>query len=184
MRVESQKNWYKKHIKMFLTTWNQLRVSLDTNGKQLFPCRNPLAAMDVWLEATCFDIQVRLRSRPSTVKRTWTSRVTSWCSYLAVEVRVCAPRRSSATSSLCTMTWCTVWRNTLERRPGGGAHVLFFRTAPTADYCPAAHSTVNYTITFLWPFLSCRRLKCTSVQTTAKLHTLIILLYLCNNVCV
>lgn len=38
--VESLKHWYKMHIKMFLTTWNQLRVSLATNGKQLFP---PLA---------------------------------------------------------------------------------------------------------------------------------------------
>lgn len=27
------KIWYKKHIKVFLTTWNQLRVSLMTNGK-------------------------------------------------------------------------------------------------------------------------------------------------------
>lgn len=27
------KVWYMKHIKIFLTTWNQLRVSLATNGK-------------------------------------------------------------------------------------------------------------------------------------------------------
>lgn len=27
------KVWYKKHIRIFLTTWNQLRVSLLTNGK-------------------------------------------------------------------------------------------------------------------------------------------------------
>lgn len=38
--AESLKRWYKKYINMFLTTWNQLRVSLATNGKQLFP---PLA---------------------------------------------------------------------------------------------------------------------------------------------
>ena len=24
--------WYKKRVKIFLTTWNQLRVSLATNG--------------------------------------------------------------------------------------------------------------------------------------------------------
>lgn len=33
MRADSLKAWYKKHIEIFLTTWNQLRVSLATNGK-------------------------------------------------------------------------------------------------------------------------------------------------------
>lgn len=33
VRAGGQKVWYKKHIRIFLTTWNQLRVSLETNGK-------------------------------------------------------------------------------------------------------------------------------------------------------
>lgn len=33
MRTESLRTWYEKYIKIFLTTWNQLRVSLATNGK-------------------------------------------------------------------------------------------------------------------------------------------------------
>nr|XP_019957387.1 PREDICTED: E3 ubiquitin-protein ligase RNF213 [Paralichthys olivaceus] len=31
------KTWYEKHIKLFLTTWNQLRVSLATNGEIKIP---------------------------------------------------------------------------------------------------------------------------------------------------
>lgn len=33
MCAASLKVWYERHIKVFLTTWNQLRVSLATNGK-------------------------------------------------------------------------------------------------------------------------------------------------------
>lgn len=36
------KVWYKKHIRIFLATWNQLRVSLVTNGKY-----QPLCVGDV-----------------------------------------------------------------------------------------------------------------------------------------
>ena len=31
--VATLKSWYEKRINIFLTTWNQLRVSLETNGK-------------------------------------------------------------------------------------------------------------------------------------------------------
>ncbi|MED6292377.1 hypothetical protein CHARACLAT_033241, partial [Characodon lateralis] len=33
----SLKAWYEKYIKIFLTTWNQLRVSLTTNGEIKIP---------------------------------------------------------------------------------------------------------------------------------------------------
>ena len=33
MCAVSLKSWYEEHIRIFLTTWNQLRVSLATNGK-------------------------------------------------------------------------------------------------------------------------------------------------------
>lgn len=132
--ADSLKHRYHKYIKLFLTTWNQLRVSLMTNGKQLLTVLsascNPLPTVP--LEVTCFIIQGRLRSRLSTVKRTWTSTATSRCSYLGDEARGCAPQRLSATSSLCTMTWCTVWTNTLERRPGGGAHTSFLGCSQAA----------------------------------------------------
>uniref|UniRef100_A0AAX7TSP4 RING-type E3 ubiquitin transferase n=1 Tax=Astatotilapia calliptera TaxID=8154 RepID=A0AAX7TSP4_ASTCA len=41
----SLKTWYEKHIRIFLTTWNQLRVSLATNGEIKIPaefCQNDL----------------------------------------------------------------------------------------------------------------------------------------------
>ncbi|XP_017280867.1 E3 ubiquitin-protein ligase rnf213-alpha [Kryptolebias marmoratus] len=33
----SIKTWYERHIRIFLTTWNQLRVSLETNGEIKIP---------------------------------------------------------------------------------------------------------------------------------------------------
>ncbi|XP_023265809.1 E3 ubiquitin-protein ligase RNF213 [Seriola lalandi dorsalis] len=36
-KAESLKAWYEKYIKIFLTTWNQLRVSLATNGEIKIP---------------------------------------------------------------------------------------------------------------------------------------------------
>ncbi|XP_071329691.1 E3 ubiquitin-protein ligase rnf213-alpha [Trachinotus anak] len=36
-KAESLRAWYEKHIKIFLTTWNQLRVSLATNGEIKIP---------------------------------------------------------------------------------------------------------------------------------------------------
>ncbi|XP_078124896.1 E3 ubiquitin-protein ligase rnf213-alpha-like isoform X2 [Sander vitreus] len=36
-KAVSLKGWYEKHIKIFLTTWNQLRVSLATNGEIKIP---------------------------------------------------------------------------------------------------------------------------------------------------
>ncbi|KAA8582604.1 hypothetical protein FQN60_003825 [Etheostoma spectabile] len=44
-KADSLKGWYDKHIKIFLTTWNQLRVSLATNGEIKIPaefCQNDL----------------------------------------------------------------------------------------------------------------------------------------------
>ncbi|KAG7242861.1 hypothetical protein INR49_018116 [Caranx melampygus] len=36
-KAESLRAWYEKYIKIFLTTWNQLRVSLATNGEIKIP---------------------------------------------------------------------------------------------------------------------------------------------------
>lgn len=44
-KAVSLKTWYEKHIRIFLTTWNQLRVSLATNGEIKIPaefCQNDL----------------------------------------------------------------------------------------------------------------------------------------------
>ncbi|KAM4716889.1 E3 ubiquitin-protein ligase rnf213-alpha-like [Anableps anableps] len=44
-KAASLKAWYEKYIKIFLTTWNQLRVSLATNGELKIPnefCQNDL----------------------------------------------------------------------------------------------------------------------------------------------
>ncbi|XP_033998788.1 E3 ubiquitin-protein ligase rnf213-alpha isoform X3 [Trematomus bernacchii] len=44
-KAVSLKTWYDKYIKIFLTTWNQLRVSLATNGEIKIPaefCQNDL----------------------------------------------------------------------------------------------------------------------------------------------
>ncbi|GLD49345.1 E3 ubiquitin-protein ligase rnf213-alpha-like protein, partial [Lates japonicus] len=44
-KAVSLKTWYEKHVKIFLTTWNQLRVSLATNGEIKIPaefCQNDL----------------------------------------------------------------------------------------------------------------------------------------------
>lgn len=56
MCAVSLKVWYEKYIKVFLKTWNQLRVSLATNGKWLglnkepFIYFNDLSKTVVWLE--------------------------------------------------------------------------------------------------------------------------------------
>lgn len=44
-KAVSLKTWYEKHIRIFLATWNQLRVSLATNGEIKIPaefCQNDL----------------------------------------------------------------------------------------------------------------------------------------------
>ncbi|XP_029944702.1 E3 ubiquitin-protein ligase rnf213-alpha-like [Salarias fasciatus] len=43
----SLKAWYKKHIRIFLTTWNQLRVSLETNGEIKIPAEFCQKDLDV-----------------------------------------------------------------------------------------------------------------------------------------
>lgn len=58
MRAGGLKTWYKKHIRIFLTTWNQLRVSLVTNGKYQPPCFcdvNPSTAaiLIIWVVFSC-----------------------------------------------------------------------------------------------------------------------------------
>lgn len=45
------------------------------------------------------------------------------------------------------MTWCTVWINTLERRPGGGAHATFFGCMQTVrQLFPQLHTTIHLSI--------------------------------------
>lgn len=135
MCVVSLKTWYEKHIKIFLTTWNQLRVSLATNGKYKHQQYNTLSYINTGLSNLVIYLdsntgfQVRLRSRLSSARTTWTSTVTSGCCYHVDKAQACALQRLSATSLPCTMTWSTVWINTPERRPGGGAHATFFSLA-------------------------------------------------------
>ncbi|TWW70036.1 E3 ubiquitin-protein ligase rnf213-alpha [Takifugu flavidus] len=44
--ADGLKAWYKKHIGIFLTTWNQLRVSLATNGEIKIPAEYCQSDMD------------------------------------------------------------------------------------------------------------------------------------------
>lgn len=135
--ADSLKAWYDKHIKIFLTTWNQLRVSLATNGKYKLYTHTrthvvtvTLACPTSWSDLNWnVVVQVRLRSQLSSARRTWTEKVTLRCCYHGDKAQACAPQPLSATSSPCTTTWSTVWTNTLEKRPGGGAHATSFSLA-------------------------------------------------------
>ncbi|XP_041812142.1 E3 ubiquitin-protein ligase rnf213-alpha [Chelmon rostratus] len=57
-KAVSLKAWYEKHIKIFLTTWNQLRVSLETNGEIKIPVE--FCKMDLGLNS---DFKVLLPRR-------------------------------------------------------------------------------------------------------------------------
>ncbi|XP_041633633.1 E3 ubiquitin-protein ligase rnf213-alpha isoform X2 [Cheilinus undulatus] len=57
-KAVSLKAWYEKHIKIFLTTWNQLRVSLATNGEIKIPA--DLCELDLNLKS---DFKVLLPRR-------------------------------------------------------------------------------------------------------------------------
>ncbi|XP_070836494.1 E3 ubiquitin-protein ligase rnf213-alpha [Chaetodon trifascialis] len=57
-KAASLKAWYEKHIRIFLTTWNQLRVSLATNGEIKIPAE--FCQMDLGLNS---DFKVLLPRR-------------------------------------------------------------------------------------------------------------------------